>query len=121
MKFKRHILMTSAAAALAISGMGTHAFAQTAASTPAAAAPADDTTVVVTGIRKSLQSALKQKRNADGVEEVITAEDIGKFPDKNVADSLARAHRRSTSRPARRPPAASVKTSACRSAAPTRN
>ncbi len=85
MKFKRHILMTSAVASLAIGlSMGTSASAQT------AAAPADDT-VVVTGIRKSLQSALKQKRNADGVEEVITAEDIGKFPDKNVADSLSRA------------------------------
>ncbi|MCR6660386.1 MAG: TonB-dependent receptor [Asticcacaulis sp.] len=89
MKFKRHILMTSAAATLALGlSMGVHAYAQDAAD---GAAPADDTTVVVTGIRKSLQSALKQKRNADRVEEVITAEDIGKFPDKNVADSLARA------------------------------
>jgi iron complex outermembrane receptor protein len=90
MKFKRHILMTSAAAALAMSAMGTHAFAQAAASGAPAASP-DSTTVVVTGIRKSLQSALKQKRNADRVEEVISAEDIGKFPDKNVADSLSRA------------------------------
>lgn len=84
MKFKRHILMTSAAATLAFSlGLGAHAYAQE-------AAPADDAqTVVVTGIRKSLQSALKQKRSSDVVEEVITAEDIGKFPDKNVADSLS--------------------------------
>ena len=89
MKFKRHILMTSAAATLAIGlSMGVHAYAQDAAD---GAAPADDTTVVVTGIRKSLQSALKQKRNADRVSEIITAEDIGKFPDKNVADSLSRA------------------------------
>ncbi len=89
MKFKRHILMTSAAATLALSlSMGAHAYAQ---DTADGAAPADDTTVVVTGIRKSLQSALKQKRNADRVSEIITAEDIGKFPDKNVADSLSRA------------------------------
>ncbi len=90
MKFKRHILMTSAAATLALSlSMGAHAYAQDAA---AGAAPGDDSqTVVVTGIRKSLQSALKQKRNADSVSEVITAEDVGKFPDKNVADSLSRA------------------------------
>lgn len=89
MKFKRHILMTSAAAALAMSAMGTQAFAQTASGTQAASS--DSTTIVVTGIRKSLQSSLKQKRNADRVEEVITAEDVGKFPDKNVADSLSRA------------------------------
>jgi iron complex outermembrane receptor protein len=90
MKFKRHILMTSAAATLAVSlSMGAHAYAQDAA---AEAAPAGESqTVIVTGIRKSLQSALKQKRNSDSVSEVITAEDIGKFPDKNVADSLSRA------------------------------
>ncbi len=89
MKFKRHILMTSAAAALALGVVGTHAHAQAAAGTTASTDTS--TTVVVTGIRKSLQSSLKQKRNSDVVEEVITAEDVGKFPDKNVADSLARA------------------------------
>jgi iron complex outermembrane receptor protein len=47
-------------------------------------------TVVVTGIRASLQQSLSRKRNADSVVEVITAEDIGKMPDKNVADSLQR-------------------------------
>jgi iron complex outermembrane receptor protein len=56
----------------------------------AAAAPAADNTVVVTGIRGSLQQSLNQKRNADSHTEVITAEDIGKMPDKNVADSLQR-------------------------------
>ncbi|WP_245863759.1 TonB-dependent receptor [Caulobacter mirabilis] len=46
--------------------------------------------VVITGIRASLQEALESKRKADQVVEVITAEDIGKFPDMNVADSLGR-------------------------------
>jgi iron complex outermembrane receptor protein len=46
--------------------------------------------VVVTGIRASLQQSLKQKRNAESLVEVITAEDVGKMPDKNVADSLQR-------------------------------
>src|ERR1035437_653800 len=46
--------------------------------------------VVTTGIRASLQQALTQKRNAETHVDVITAEDIGKMPDKNVADSLAR-------------------------------
>lgn len=90
MKFKRHILMTSAVATLATAlslGVTVQAHAQD----TTASAGDDSTTVIVTGIRRSLQTALKQKRNSDGVEEVITAEDIGKFPDKNVADSLARA------------------------------
>jgi iron complex outermembrane receptor protein len=46
--------------------------------------------VVVTGIRFSNQKSLDTKREAVSVVEVVTAEDIGKMPDKNVADSLAR-------------------------------
>ena len=46
-------------------------------------------TVVVTGIRAAQEKALSVKRNADAHIDVITAEDIGKMPDKNVADSLA--------------------------------
>ena len=46
--------------------------------------------VVVTGIRGSLQQSLNVKRNASANVEVITAEDVGKMPDKNVADSLQR-------------------------------
>ena len=46
--------------------------------------------VVVTGIRASLQQALTKKRNSDSVSEVISAEDIGKLPDKNVADAIQR-------------------------------
>ncbi len=46
--------------------------------------------VVVTGIRSSLMESLDTKRYADSVVDAITAEDLGKFPDKNVADSLSR-------------------------------
>jgi iron complex outermembrane recepter protein len=46
--------------------------------------------VVVTGIRVSLQRNLDMKREAVGVIDVISAEDIGKFPDSNVAASLQR-------------------------------
>ena len=46
--------------------------------------------VIVTGIRGSLQESLETKRFASSVVDAISAEDIGKFPDKNVADSLAR-------------------------------
>src|SRR5258706_13643695 len=46
--------------------------------------------VVITGIRASLEQSLETKRNANSVVEVVTAEDIGKMPDKNIADSLQR-------------------------------
>ena len=46
--------------------------------------------VEVTGIRVSIEKSLEAKRTATTVVEVITAEEIGKMPDKNVADSLAR-------------------------------
>lgn len=47
-------------------------------------------TVVITGIRASQEKSLTLKRNADTHVEVITAEDIGKMPDRNIADSLQR-------------------------------
>jgi TonB-dependent receptor len=47
-------------------------------------------TVVVTGIRASLHSSQEIKQNASGVVDAITAEDIGKFPDTNLAESIQR-------------------------------
>ncbi|AVR99254.1 TonB-dependent receptor [Pseudoduganella armeniaca] len=46
--------------------------------------------VEVTGIRASLARSLNVKRNATANVEVVTAEDVGKMPDKNLADSLQR-------------------------------
>ncbi|WP_341938281.1 TonB-dependent receptor [Marinimicrobium sp. C2-29] len=46
--------------------------------------------VVVTGIRQSLTNAMDIKRDASGVVDAISAEDIGKFPDSNLAESLQR-------------------------------
>jgi iron complex outermembrane recepter protein len=45
-------------------------------------------TVVVTGVRASVQSALDQKKNSDQLQESIVAEDIGKLPDNNVIEAL---------------------------------
>src|SRR6185312_10616184 len=53
-------------------------------------ADANASTVVVTGIRKSLQSSMNLKRKSDGIVDGIVAEDIGKFPDTNLAESLQR-------------------------------
>ena len=46
--------------------------------------------VVVTGIRASLESALNAKRQDRGIVDVVKAEDIAKFPDTNLAESLQR-------------------------------
>ena len=46
--------------------------------------------VVVTGIRASLQRSMDIKRDAKGIVDGISAEDIGKFPDTNLAESLQR-------------------------------
>lgn len=56
----------------------------------AAADDSDGKEIVVTGIRASLAASLDSKRKSDMVSEVVTAQEIGKFPDKNVADSLGR-------------------------------
>ncbi|MEZ0471413.1 TonB-dependent receptor [Luteimonas salinilitoris] len=47
-------------------------------------------TVTVVGIRGSVQRSLDTKREAQSHVEVVTAEDIGKLPAKNVADTLQR-------------------------------
>ena len=46
--------------------------------------------VIVTGIRASVQAAMDIKRDSSGVVDAISAEDIGKFPDTNLAESLQR-------------------------------
>ncbi|HYJ81965.1 MAG TPA: TonB-dependent receptor plug domain-containing protein, partial [Allosphingosinicella sp.] len=54
---------------------------------------AEETTtedIVVTGFRRSLQSALNVKRNSVAAVDAIVAEDIAKFPDQNLAESLQR-------------------------------
>ena len=64
------------------------------AEAPAADAPDDSNNaveeIVVHGYRASVRQSLETKREATGVEEVITAEDVGKFPDKNLAEALQR-------------------------------
>ncbi|WP_353228838.1 TonB-dependent receptor [Novosphingobium sp.] len=60
------------------------------ASDAAKTAPDAGNEILVTGFRASLNNALSNKRNATMVIESIVPEDIGKFPDQNVAESLQR-------------------------------
>jgi TonB-dependent receptor len=71
---------------LAIASVPGVALAQDA---PADEVPAEEE-VLVTGIRASLREAVDIKRNSNGVVDAISAEDIGKFPDTNLAESLQR-------------------------------
>ncbi|MBP3983541.1 TonB-dependent receptor [Pseudoxanthomonas helianthi] len=94
---KRNARLTTKLLVVAMSsalyGMAAQAQAQDAppAQQPTASQSATDLDkVTVTGYRYSIEKSLDQKRNANAVVEVITAEDVGKFPDKNVADALQR-------------------------------
>jgi len=68
------------------------AMAQTAAPAPAVqeADTAGATEIVVTGLRRSIQQSLNDKRNADVQLDEINAQDIADFPDSNLAESLQR-------------------------------
>ncbi|KGE51612.1 TonB-dependent receptor [Xanthomonas axonopodis pv. vasculorum] len=57
------------------------------ASTPSATTELD--TITVTGYRASLEKSQSVKRAANSIVDAISAEDIGKFPDTNAAESLA--------------------------------
>lgn len=54
------------------------------------ASPGDDAEITVTGYRASLQSSTNAKKQSVGFSDSIFAEDIGKFPDTNIAESFNR-------------------------------
>jgi TonB-dependent receptor len=78
-------LIASAIASYAMAGFSGAVYAQDAA---AAAEPVDE--VIVSGIRASLKASMDIKRDSSGVVDAISAEDIGKMPDSNLAESLQR-------------------------------
>ncbi|NYF30761.1 TonB-dependent receptor [Sphingopyxis sp. JAI108] len=85
--------MTNARYWLASVSIGTLLFAASAAQAQTAAPAADaaaESEIVVTGIRGSLREAIDAKRDLSVIADVVTAEDVGKFPDKNVAEALQR-------------------------------
>lgn len=53
-------------------------------------ADTDDSMIVVTGLRNSLDSAQARKRNSDQIIDSVEAEDIGRLPDTNIVESLQR-------------------------------
>jgi TonB-dependent receptor len=78
--------LAMSASLLAIGVAAQPAFAQDAS----ASGDNEEDVIIVTGIRASLEQAQDIKRNAQGIVDAISAEDIGKFPDTNLAESLQR-------------------------------
>lgn len=79
--FKKKII-ASAIASCAALGMSTQVLAQ--------GNDGSIEEVIVTGVKAALISAMETKRDASGVVDAIDAQDIGKFPDTNLAESLQR-------------------------------
>lgn len=88
---RKNTLAVAIAAALASVAPLHGASAQQAAA-PGASTPGQTELeeVVVTGMRASLETSMDMKRDAIGVVDAISAEDIGKFPDSNLSESLQR-------------------------------
>lgn len=74
----RKTLMASVITSVSIAGFSAPTFAQ------------DVEEVLVTGVRASLERSMDVKRSSAGVVDAISSEDIGKFPDTNLAESLQR-------------------------------
>ncbi|MGY1408944.1 MULTISPECIES: TonB-dependent receptor [unclassified Luteimonas] len=95
MKIRHTRTALSHALGLALVGLTGSALAQQAPVAQDAPAPTTTTatdldSVVVTGYRQSLQYSTDAKRESTGFTDSIFSEDIGKFPDTNIAESLAR-------------------------------
>ena len=90
--FKFALMSASLLSGLSLVGVS-QALAQTGAQNAPAAAPVaagDSTVVVVTGFRGSLRNATKAKKESTNFTESIFSEDLGKFPDLNLAESMQR-------------------------------
>ncbi|MFN3228227.1 MAG: TonB-dependent receptor [Asticcacaulis sp.] len=77
---------------LALTGTSLLSLGLSATAQAQTAAPAAEpvTEVVVKGQRLSNANAIQAQKKADGIVNVISADDLGKLPDANVADALAR-------------------------------
>lgn len=85
--YKKLLLSPIALAVLAATGQ---ASAQQSPEPAKPATPNSLDTIVITGFRASLESALNKKREDNGIVDVIKAEDMAKFPDTNLAEALQR-------------------------------
>ena len=85
MKLNKSILSAAIVASL---GFAAQLHAQEAATTESTTEATELDRVVVTGIRGALAESLDLKRESNAIVDVITAEDVGKFPATNVAEAM---------------------------------
>lgn len=90
MRVARQAYGLMAATALVTVMMCAPVLAQTSGSTQVADDEEDIETIVVKGLRKSLQSVVDRKRQSAQIVDSIDAEDVGKLPDNNVVEALSR-------------------------------
>lgn len=83
-------LTASALAIVSACSFAGLAHAQQAAPSAEEQADTDSGEIVVSGFRSSLQAALADKREETAAIDSIKAEDLGKFPDSNLAESMQR-------------------------------
>ncbi|MEO6040776.1 MAG: TonB-dependent receptor [Croceibacterium sp.] len=84
------IALVAGAAAFPAVALGQNAQPVTAAKPAAEDTATDANAIIVTGFRQSLEAALNVKKNSVAAVDAIVAEDIAKFPDQNLAESLQR-------------------------------
>ncbi|MEO6388001.1 MAG: TonB-dependent receptor [Croceibacterium sp.] len=84
------IALATGAAAFPVAALAQNAQPVTASTPSAANAATDANTIIVTGFRASLNSAVNEKRESVTIIDSINAEDIADFPDANLAESIQR-------------------------------
>ena len=83
--FARGLLLTTCLAL-----PGTSAWAQASQPSDSSDAAVQDQTIVVSGRRAADRAALESKRDSDAQVDQIRADDVGRLPDQNVAETLRR-------------------------------
>lgn len=97
----RHILIGSASTLALLTGTAHAQSTDQPGEPPTNAAPSgavqpapsdtgSEQAIIITGFRRSIEASIRAKRESSVIVDVLTAEDIGKFPDKNVAEALQR-------------------------------
>jgi iron complex outermembrane recepter protein len=97
----RHLLIGSASTLAMLAGTAHAQSTDQPAEPPTNAAPSgavqpapsntgSEEAIIITGFRGSIEASIRAKRDSSVIADVLTAEDIGKFPDKNVAEALQR-------------------------------
>lgn len=79
-------LLIGSVSVCALVGAAAPAWSQDAPENP----PAGEGDIVITGIRGSIVQSIDAKRDSSVIADFLTAEDIGQFPDRNVAEALQR-------------------------------